>query len=83
MARYGWHPFINDPKLERRLHRITAPTLVVWPDDDKIVPRAQSERYAERVPGARLEIVPECGHAMHLERPDAHAALVRDFLGGE
>jgi pimeloyl-ACP methyl ester carboxylesterase len=80
MARYGWHPFLNDPKLERRLHRITAPTLVIWPDDDKIVPRAQAERYAERIPGARLETAADCGHAMHLERPEAHAALVRDFM---
>jgi pimeloyl-ACP methyl ester carboxylesterase len=83
MARYSWHPFINDPKLERRLHRISAPTLVVWPDDDRIVPRAQSERYAQRIPGARLEIVPDCGHAMHMERPDTYNDLVRAFVEGE
>jgi pimeloyl-ACP methyl ester carboxylesterase len=83
VARYGWSPFLNDPKLERRLHRIAAPTLVVWPDDDKIVPRAQAERYAERIPGARLEVVPSCGHAMHLERPDTYAELVRGFVEGE
>ena len=56
---------------------------MVWPDDDKIVPRAQAERYAERIPGARLEIVPDCGHAMHLERPDTYNDLVRAFVGGE
>lgn len=79
-ARYAWHPFFNDPKLERRLHRVTAPTLVVCADDDKIVPRAQAERYAQRISGARLETVPACGHAMHLERPDVHADLVRGFV---
>jgi pimeloyl-ACP methyl ester carboxylesterase len=82
VARYGWTPFLNNPKLERRLHRVTAPTLVVWPDDDKIVPRAQAERFAERIPGARLEIVADCGHAMHLERPESYADLVRAFVAG-
>ena len=35
LARYGWAPYLNNPKLERRLHRITAPTLVLWADDDR------------------------------------------------
>jgi pimeloyl-ACP methyl ester carboxylesterase len=81
-ARYAWAPFVNNPKLERRLHRITAPTLVIWPDGDRTVPRIHAERYAERIPDARLEIVPGCGHAF-FERPDALAERIIAFAADE
>jgi pimeloyl-ACP methyl ester carboxylesterase len=79
-ARYAWKPFLNDPKLERRLYRITAPTLVLWPDDDKVIPRAHAERYAERIDGATLEVVDGVGHALHVERPEAVIETVTSFL---
>jgi pimeloyl-ACP methyl ester carboxylesterase len=79
-ARYAWVPFMNDPKLERRLGRITAPTLVLWPAGDKVVPRAHCERYAERIPNARLEILEEAGHAVFLEEPERVADRVLRFL---
>ena len=34
---YGWKPYMHNPKLRQRLHRIVAPTLVVWGEDDRIV----------------------------------------------
>lgn len=79
-ARYGWTPFVNNPKLARRLHRITAPTLVVWPTGDKVVPMAHAQRYAELIPGATLVTVGDCGHAMYFERPAEFAAVTGDFL---
>ena len=81
-ARYAWRPFLNDPKLERRLYRITAPTLVLWPDDDRVIPRAHAERYASRIAGARLEVVPDCGHALYGEKPEEIAAAVLAFANG-
>jgi pimeloyl-ACP methyl ester carboxylesterase len=81
-ARYAWKPFLNDPKLERRLYRITAPTLVLWPDDDKVIPRAHAERYAERIADARLEVVADCGHAMYGEKPEEFTAAVLAFTNG-
>ena len=78
-ARYAWRPFLNDPKLERRLYRITAPTLVVWPDDDRVIPRAHAQRYAERIADARLEVIEDCGHALYGERPDEIARVVLAF----
>ncbi len=79
-ARFAWHPFMNDPKLERRLGRITAPTLVVCPADDRIVPRAHCDRYVERIPNARLEVIDRAGHAVFLEDPKRVADLVLAFL---
>ena len=79
-ARYAWTPFLNDPKLERRLGRITAPTLVLWPAADRVVPKAHCERYAERIPNARLEVVPDAGHAVFIEDPERVAGPVLGFL---
>lgn len=81
-ARFAWHPFMNDPKLERRLHRITAPTLVLAAGEDRLVPRAHAQRYAERIPNARLEVIPDCGHALHGERPAEVTAAVVEHLEG-
>jgi pimeloyl-ACP methyl ester carboxylesterase len=80
LARYTWSPFMANPKLERRLHRVSAPTLVVWAEGDRVVPREHAERYAERISGARLQTIPECGHALQLERPDEVAAMIGAFL---
>lgn len=80
-ARFAWEPFCHDPRLPRLLPRIAAPTLVVWAEHDAIVPRAHGERYAELIPDARLEVLPDCGHAAALERPDELAAAVVSFHG--
>jgi pimeloyl-ACP methyl ester carboxylesterase len=80
LARYGWAPYLNDPKLERRLHRVAAPTLVLWADDDRVMPIEHGRRYAERIPDATLRVIEDCGHAMYFERPDAFADAVTEFL---
>jgi pimeloyl-ACP methyl ester carboxylesterase len=80
LARFTWAPFMSNPKLERRLGRISAPTLVIWPEEDRIVPRAHAERYAQLIAGARLQTIPDCGHALHLEHPEAVAAPLAAFL---
>jgi pimeloyl-ACP methyl ester carboxylesterase len=73
-------PYLSDPKLERRLGRITAPTLVVAPSDDRLIPVEHARRYAARIDGASYAEVPSCGHAMYFERPAEFAAEVTAFL---
>ena len=80
LARFSWVPFLSNPKLERRLRRITAPALVVAPSDDRLIPVAHAQRYASRIPGARFAEVPDCGHAMYFERPAEFADVVLGFL---
>jgi pimeloyl-ACP methyl ester carboxylesterase len=80
LARFSWAPYLSDPKLERRLGRITAPTLVVAPSDDRLIPVAHARRYAALIGGADYAEVAECGHAMHVERPAEFAAVVASFL---
>lgn len=81
LARFSWTPFLSNPKLERRLHRITPPTLVACPSDDRLIPVAHGRRYAELIPGARFAEIGDCGHAMYFERPAEFADLVAAFLG--
>jgi pimeloyl-ACP methyl ester carboxylesterase len=79
LARFCWSPYLCNPKLERRLHRITAPTLVVSPAQDRFIPVAHGRRYAARIPAARFTEIEDCGHAMYLERPAEFAAVTIDF----
>jgi 2-succinyl-6-hydroxy-2,4-cyclohexadiene-1-carboxylate synthase len=61
------------------LSRLTMPTLVVAGAlDAKYV--AIGEALAAAIAGARLAVVPESGHAVHLEQPDALAALVLEWI---
>ncbi len=81
LARFSWMPFMNNPKLARRLHRVVAPTLVVWPSEDKLIPIAHGHRYAELIPNAVFAEVEDCGHAMYMERPEEFAEITAKFLG--
>lgn len=79
-ARIGWNPYMHDPKLERRLVRVTAPTLVLWGRQDGIVSVAHGERYRDRIRGARLEVLEACGHLPPIEKPVAFAEAALRFL---
>ena len=59
----------------RRLDRIRAPTLVVHGARDRIIPVANAHMTAERVPGARLEILDEAGHLYPTEEPAVDEAI--------
>lgn len=64
------------------LARITAPTLVVHGDDDAFNPTANAPLLAERVPGARMRLIPGARHAYFEEFADVATPLVLDFLAG-
>ncbi|MGH9243415.1 MAG: alpha/beta fold hydrolase [Acidimicrobiales bacterium] len=78
VARLGWNPYLHNPKLRRRLPRITVPTLVVVADGDRLVPAAHAEVYAAEIPGARLELVPGA-HMLPVERPVELAEVIARF----
>ncbi len=80
-AKVGWNPYLHDPKLQGRLGRISALTLIVHARKDGIVPRAHAEAYASAIPGAKLTDLDGAAHLAPLERPDEVAALVLQHLG--
>jgi pimeloyl-ACP methyl ester carboxylesterase len=80
-ALYGWEPYFHNPKLRRRLRRIDVPTLLVWGAEDRFVtPGYYGAAYQAAMPGARLATIDGAGHFPHLERPEAFADRVAEFL---
>jgi pimeloyl-ACP methyl ester carboxylesterase len=80
-ARLAWDPYLHDPKLRKRLHRVTAPTLVVRGAQDTLIPAEHAATYAAEIPGARLTEVAGAAHLLALEKPAELAALVREHVG--
>jgi 2-hydroxy-6-oxonona-2,4-dienedioate hydrolase len=79
-ARLGWDPYLHNPKLRRRLGRVTKPVLVIRGAADRLVPAAHAETYAAELPAARLHVLAGAGHLAPLEQPDAVAGIVRSFI---
>jgi pimeloyl-ACP methyl ester carboxylesterase len=71
---------IARPDFEPGLKAIRCPTLVLVGDQDAITPPFMSEDMAEAIPGARLTVVPDCGHLSTLERPEAVNAALQEWL---
>jgi pimeloyl-ACP methyl ester carboxylesterase len=69
-ALYTWEPYMHNPKLRYRLHRIDVPTLLIWGASDGVVPVAYAEAYRTLIPGATLVVIPEAGHLPQVEQPD-------------
>ena len=82
VAKFGWQPRWFNPDLEKWLHRIKLPSLLIWGDDDKIFPPTYAALWQQRLPDARLVILNNCGHLPHVEQPDIVARHVRAFLEG-
>lgn len=77
-TRFLWP--IPDRGLKRRLHRVTSETLLVWGEDDRVVPPSYAERFGRLMPNARSVIFPECGHFSMLERPAEFVEATRSML---
>jgi pimeloyl-ACP methyl ester carboxylesterase len=79
-ALLAWNPWF-DPQLDRRLRRIRAPALALWGEHDCLISPLYGETYRDLIPGAQLEILPDCGHMAPLEQPQAVARAIGRFLG--
>jgi pimeloyl-ACP methyl ester carboxylesterase len=67
----------DDPRTD--LHRLRCPALVIWGARDRLVPLDDGFEYARRLQ-APLRVVPDCGHLLIGERPDACADAIESFL---
>ncbi len=74
------NPKLASETVVGKLQGITIPTLVVWGGNDEIVPLADGQDYASKIPGAKLVVIPECGHAPSIEKPQEFVAAVDSFL---
>jgi pimeloyl-ACP methyl ester carboxylesterase len=82
-ARYAWSPYMHDPKLTGRLHRIRIPTLFLWGAADRVLSESYGRAYCAAIPGARFELIERAGHYPHLEQPDEFARRVSAFIEGK
>jgi pimeloyl-ACP methyl ester carboxylesterase len=83
LALLAWEPYMHNPKLPHRLHRITAPTLFVRGAADGLVSAAYMDSYARLLPNAHTAAIDAAGHAPHVEQPEAFARTVLAFLESE
>jgi len=80
-ARLTWRPYMYHPALPHLLGRLKdLPTLLVWGEQDDVIPNSAGEVYQRAIQGARLEILPGCGHHPELEKTDEFVGLVRGFF---
>jgi pimeloyl-ACP methyl ester carboxylesterase len=82
LALYTWEPYMHNPKLRYRLHRIDIPTLLIWGASDGLVNVAYAEAYRDLIPGAKLVVVPEAGHLPQVEQPEILVDHVLSFATG-
>jgi pimeloyl-ACP methyl ester carboxylesterase len=71
---------IPDRGLNRRIHRIKAPTLIIWGESDGLVPPVYAEDFQSQIRDSRVVIMKEASHMPMIEKPDEWAALVTEFL---
>ena len=79
VVRLGYPAFSN-PELEKWLHRVDVPTLLLWGENDGLVPPRFGQAYRDRIPNATLVVIPRAGHAPFEEQPDAFLAAFDGFL---
>jgi len=65
----------------KRLYRIKAETLILWGEDDRLIPPVYGEKWKELIPGARLVKIREAGHLLPYEQPEMFVSAVAGFLG--
>jgi pimeloyl-ACP methyl ester carboxylesterase len=80
-AKLSWQPRNHDPHLRKWLHRIKVPTLLVWGEHDRVFPKDYAVAYQQLIPGAKVVVIPECGHLPHVEKGDVFAAELETFIG--
>jgi pimeloyl-ACP methyl ester carboxylesterase len=77
-----WEPWMHNPKLRHRLHRIASPTLFIRGASDGLVSEAYVSGYAKLIPDARVTTIAAAGHAPQLEQPEEFARELFAFLDG-
>lgn len=77
VARTGQQVLVDPVPL---LRRIQAPTLLLWGQQDAMIPATNAADYQKAMPGAGLTVFPGVGHLLHEEAPDASVQALRTFL---
>jgi phosphoribosylformylglycinamidine cyclo-ligase len=80
-ARLGWEPFMYNPSLGHLLEGVTQlPTLLIWGEEDAVVPRGCIDAYQKAIPSAQVVTIPNVGHRPEVEAPETFIQAVKAFL---
>ncbi|MGE3537894.1 MAG: alpha/beta fold hydrolase [Candidatus Tectimicrobiota bacterium] len=79
-SRLCWKPYFHNPKLPGYLRGLKTPTLIVWGQQDAIIPVNCAELYKKALPHATLRVIERCGHSPGLEKPQEFLSAVQAFL---
>ena len=63
-----------------KLHKIKAPTLLIWGMQDIVTPPFVGEKFHELIEDSRLHMLDQCGHAPMMEKPEEFNVLLDAFL---
>ena len=78
---YTWEPYMHNPKLPRRLHRIDVPTHFIWGASDGLVTVDYGKAFCGMINGATMTVIDKAGHSPQIEQPDAFVDAVVKFAG--
>jgi pimeloyl-ACP methyl ester carboxylesterase len=73
---FGWEAY-------SRIAQITAPTLVIHGETDRLIPPANAQLIAERIPGAKLVLIPHASHIFETDQPGAAHHAILEFLAAQ
>ena len=80
-CRLTWKPYMHYPNLPHLLRRLKrVPTLIVWGEDDRIIPVSAGQVYHDAIEGSRLVLLEGCGHRPEVEKTDEFNRTVHEFL---
>ncbi len=79
-TKFAWP--VADHGLGSRLHRVAAPTLILWGKQDALVPVEYADEFATRIAGSRVEIIDRCGHVPQVDQPEQTWSAISEFLAG-
>jgi pimeloyl-ACP methyl ester carboxylesterase len=78
-ARIFWP--LGNTRLARRLPLIAAPTLILWGEHDRLIPKSYARRFAQAIKGrSEVKIIAGAGHLAELDAPEAVAAAILQFM---
>jgi len=79
-ALFAWNPYMYNPKLKQRLHRIRVPVLFLWGEADRFAPPDYGRAYSALIPRARFETVSDAGHFPHIEQAERVARRILEEM---
>ena len=82
LARLAWTPRMASVQLPHWLHRIDVPVLLAWGAQDRVVPPACADVFRREISSVEFVSLPDCGHAIGLERGVEVAGRIKSFLSG-